>query len=73
MVDTAIGVAAAAAFSIAVAAVATAYAQATIGAAGAGLLAEKDNLAGNVMIFMALPETIIILGFVVAFLILGKI
>ncbi len=62
--------AASAAFSIGVAALATAHAQATIGAAGAGLLAEKENLAGNVLIFIAIPETIVILGFVVAFLIL---
>jgi len=70
MVDSIVGIAASAAFSIAVAALATAHAQATIGAAGAGLLAEKENMTGNVLIFMAIPETIIILGFVVSYLIL---
>ncbi|VVB69919.1 Uncharacterised protein [uncultured archaeon] len=38
-----------------------------------GLLAEKDGKEGNVLIFLALPETMVILGFVVALLILGKV
>ena len=59
-----------AALSIGLASVGTAYAQATIGSAGAGLLAEKENMATNVILFIALPETLAILGFVVSYLIL---
>ena len=56
--------------AIAIPAFATAYAQASIGAAGMGLLAEKEGKEGNVLLYLALPETLVILGFVVAFLIL---
>lgn len=45
---------------------ATGYAQANIGAAGAGAIAEKPELAGNIILLVAIPETIIILGFAVA-------
>lgn len=49
----------------------TGRAQAGVGSAGAGALAEKPELFGNVLILFAIPETIVILGFVVAFLLLG--
>ncbi len=48
-------------------AMATAWAQASIGSALMGLLAEKDD--SRALLFLALPETMVILGFVVAFLI----
>ncbi len=64
-------VAASAAFAIAAGALATAYAQAAIGSANAGMLSEKEELAGNALLFLAIPETMVILGFVVAFLILN--
>ena len=66
-------IALAAAISIAVGAASTAWAQSTIGAAGMGLLAEKDGKEGNVLIMLALPETLVILGFVIAFFLVGKI
>ena len=47
--------------------------QSTIGAAGIGLMAEKDGKEGNVLLFLALPETLVILGFVIAFLIVNTI
>ncbi|HII38928.1 TPA: ATPase [Candidatus Micrarchaeota archaeon] len=56
--------------AIGAAAFATAWAQSVIGAAGMGLMAEKDGMEGKVLLFMALPETMVILGFVVAYLIL---
>ncbi len=37
-----------------------------IGAAGAGAIAEKPDVAGTIMILEAIPETVVILGFVVA-------
>ena len=41
-----------------------------IGAAGAGTLAEKPELTGAIIILVAIPETMVILGFVVAAMIL---
>ncbi len=69
---TAVGIVAiAAALAIGLPAVATAWAQSKIGSAGAGALAEKPELAGTVIILIAIPETMVVLGFVVAFLIMG--
>ncbi len=65
-------VAVGAAIAVAAGAIATAMAQSAIGSAAMGLLAEKEGKEGNVLIFLALPETMVILGFVVALLILGK-
>lgn len=69
--DPAVGVAkyAAAGASMAVAAMSAAYAQSKIGAAGAGTLAERPEVAMNLIIMMALPEIIALLGFVIAFMI----
>ncbi len=60
-----------AALAIGVGAIATAVAQSSIGAANAGMLSEKPELTGNALLFLAIPETMVILGFVVAFLILN--
>ncbi len=60
----------AAALAIGISAVATAWAQSKIGAAGAGALAEKPELSGTIVILVAIPETMVILGFVVATMIL---
>jgi len=60
----------AAALAIGASALATAWAQSKIGAAGAGALAEKPELTGTVIILLAIPETMVILGFVVATMIL---
>jgi len=59
-----------AAAAIGVAALATAWVQSRIGAAGAGAVAEKPEVRGTIIVMLAIPETIIILGFVVAVLIL---
>ncbi len=63
-------VALAAAVAIAVPALATAWAQSRIGSAGAGAMAEKPELSGLVIIMIAIPETMVILGFVIGFLII---
>jgi V/A-type H+/Na+-transporting ATPase subunit K len=55
-----------AAAAIGLTALATALAQSRIGAAGAAVLAEKPELAGTVIILVAIPETMVILGFIVA-------
>lgn len=59
-------IALAAAFAIGVTALATAWAQSRIGSAGAGTLAEKPELGGTIIVMLAIPETMVILGFVVA-------
>lgn len=60
----------AAALAIGLCALATGLAQSRIGAAGAGTLAEKPELSGTIIILVAIPETMVILGFVVAAMIL---
>lgn len=64
-------IALAAALAVGLSAIATAWAQSKIGAAGAGTLAEKPELSGTVIILVAIPETMVILGFVVAVSILN--
>lgn len=60
----------AAALAIGIPALATAWAQSKIGAAGIGALAEKPELKGIVIILVAIPETMVILGLAVAYMIL---
>jgi len=60
----------AAALSLGLSALATGWAQSRIGAAGAGTLAEKPELTATVIILIAIPETMVILGFVIAAMIL---
>lgn len=60
----------AAAVAVAVPAMATAWAQSRIGAAIAASMAEKPELATTAILMIAIPETMVILGFVVALVIL---
>ncbi|MDD1707258.1 MAG: ATPase [Methanoregulaceae archaeon] len=48
----------------------TGIAQSKIGAAGAGTSAEKPETFGLMIILVAIPETLVILGFVVAAMIM---
>jgi V/A-type H+-transporting ATPase subunit K len=59
-----------AALAIGFSAFGTAWAQSKIGSAAAGAIAEKPEISGSMIILEALPETIIILGFVIALLII---
>ncbi len=63
----------AAAIAVGLGAVGTALAQARIGSAAAGAMAERPEIGGLLIVFLALPETMIILGFLAAFLLIGKI
>jgi len=56
--------------AIAGGAIGTGVAQSAIGAAGLGLIAEKPNQMGIVLLFLVLPETLLIFGFVIAILIM---
>lgn len=60
----------AAALAVGLTALATGLAQGRIGAAGAGTIAERPESAGTILVMLAIPETMVILGFVVAVLIL---
>ncbi|MBE7415540.1 MAG: ATPase [Deltaproteobacteria bacterium] len=64
-------IALAAALAIGLPALATGWAQSKIGAAGAGAVAEKPELTGIIIILVAIPETMVLLGFVVAYLLMG--
>lgn len=59
-----------AAFAFAAGAIGTAWAQSRIGAAGAGTIAEKPETSGSIIVLEAIPETLVILGFVVASMII---
>jgi len=56
--------------AIGLAAIGTGLAQSRIGAAGAGVIAEKPELLGTIVLLIAIPETMVILGFAVAAMIL---
>lgn len=60
----------AAALVLGLCALATGWAQSRIGAAGAGTLAEKPEMTATIIILVAIPETMVILGFVIAAMIL---
>lgn len=53
-------------------AIGTGVAQARIGAAGLASAVEKRESLGLALIFFLLPETLVIFGLVIAFILLGK-
>jgi V/A-type H+-transporting ATPase subunit K len=59
-----------AALAIGLAALGTGLAQGRIGSAAAGAIAEKPELTGRAILLVAIPETLVILGFAVAAMIL---
>jgi len=63
----------AAAIAIAVTALATGWAQSKIGASIAASLAEKPELRTTAVLMIAIPETMVVLGFVIAVLILLRV
>jgi V/A-type H+/Na+-transporting ATPase subunit K len=60
----------AAALAIGIPALATAWAQSRIGPAAAASLAERPELSTTAIILIAIPETMVILGFVVSVLLI---
>jgi V/A-type H+-transporting ATPase subunit K len=62
----------AAAIAIFGGAVGTAWAQAAIGSSIMGVVAERPEEAMKLIVYMALPELILLLGFGVAFFLMGK-
>ena len=63
---TAIG----AGLAVGLAAIGTGLAQARIGSAGAGVIAEKPEALGTIILLVAIPETMVILGFAVSAMVL---
>lgn len=59
-----------AALALAFSVLGTSWAQARIGMAGAGAMAEKPELSGTIIVLIAIPETMVILGFVIAAMII---
>jgi len=51
----------------------TGLAQSGIGAAGMGIIAERPEKFGQVLVFFVIPETLWIIGLVLGFLLLLKI
>jgi V/A-type H+-transporting ATPase subunit K len=69
----AMGLAIGAGIAIAGAGLGTGRAQSGVGAGGTGALAEKPELFGNVLILFAIPETIVVFGFVIAIMLVNAI
>jgi V/A-type H+-transporting ATPase subunit K len=65
-----LGLALGAGIAIAGAGLATGRAQAAVGAGGTGAITEKPELFGNVLLLFAIPETIVVFGFVIAIMLL---
>jgi V/A-type H+-transporting ATPase subunit K len=58
--------------AIGAAAIATALAQKAIGAAAVGAAAENEKMFGKGLVYMVLPETIVLFGLVIAFMLIQK-
>ena len=68
-----IGLGIGAGLAVGLAGIGTGLAQSGVGAGGTGTIAEKPELFANVLILFAIPETIVILGFAIGFLLYGSI
>ena len=66
----ALGLAIGAGIAIAGAGLGTGRAQASVGAGGTGAITGKPELFGNVLLLYAIPETIVVFGFVIAIMLL---
>ena len=63
----------AAAVAFGLGAIGAGFAISHVGAAAMGAVAEKPQIAGQALIFVALAEGIVIFGFITALMILGKV
>jgi len=67
------GAAIGAGLAIGLSALAAGWSQGAIGSAAMGAAAERPEIEKNVLIYLVLPEILALLGFAVAFLLVGKI
>lgn len=72
-ISTGAGIALGAGIAMGLSALAAGWSQGSFGSALMGAVAERPEMEKNVIIWMVLPEILALLGFVVAFLLLGKI
>lgn len=63
----------AAAIAFGLGAVGSGFAISHVGAAAVGAVAEKPQIAGQALLFVALAEGIVVFGFVIALMILAKV
>ncbi len=63
----------AAAIAFGAGAIAAGFAISHVGAAAMGAIAEKPEIAGQALIFIALAEGLVVFGFITALMILGKV
>lgn len=70
---TGLGLGIGAGLAVGLAGLGTGIAQSGVGSGGTGAIAEKPELFTNVLILFAIPETIVILGFVIGFLLLNSV
>lgn len=68
----ALGIGLGAGLAVSVAGLATGLAQSGVGAGGTGAMAERPELFTNILILFAIPETIVLFGFVIAIMLVGK-
>jgi len=54
-------------------ALAAAWSQGSLGSAGMGLVAERPELKGDLLVYIAIPETIVLFGFVIAIMLVGAV
>ena len=62
-----------AAIAMGLSALATAWSQASVGSSSMGLVSERPEMVGNVLIWMAIPELLAVLGFLIAVLLVMKV
>lgn len=67
----AVGIGIGAGLAVGLAGLGTGLAQANVGAGGTGAMAERPELFTNVLILFAIPETIVLFGFVIAIIMVG--
>lgn len=58
--------------AIGLAGIGTGFAQKDIGAAAVGATAENEKMFGRGLIYMVIPETIVLFGLVIAFMLMQK-
>ena len=59
--------------AISLSALAADWSHSSIGAAALGAVAERPELEKNVLIYLVLPEILALLGFAIAFLLVGQV
>ena len=68
---TGAGAALGAGIAMGLSALAAAWSQGTLGSTALGVAAERPEFENKVLIYVAIPETIVLFGFVIAFLLVN--